>query len=836
MKKLVSISAFAAIVALAFSCSIEEQIEQTQEITVSENQVLISGNVTTNYSKAEFGTAEDGFVPVYWSTGDAINIVQLASSTSKYDVDLEVTESSAEASFTLAVDAVEGEVSYLGIYPKDVASSYSSNEVTFAISATQTPVAGSVDPNAMVMVAKSDYDEQPSNVNLTFNHAVAYGKMILKNLAYDSISSVTITQNDADAIVSSACTYDLSSGTTSANSGTYALTLDTSNLTVENGSLEVWFACLPFSTAYFTVNYVSSTGVSVTKVIYGSISFQQGCASLFSVDMTPVLTSEYVTSWGSTFFSTLQSYIGDNFANSFTYNKFTYIKGEGASCIFGGTYIRSGGVGNSEKNAFQFVVDGPGTLSVEVTNHGAYTAEKALVVALNGEAMETTYDAPNFQNGSSTYTIDLTSIEAQTTISLYEVSGEVNFFDITWTPDGAEGEEEVVTPSYLTLSMYEYTKEGSSDGAIHFNVYSNTTWTVTGSNGTIPGQGGSGDGSSSCNFIGNSSSEIVYYYVYVSTTDGSDITRTITITHIPDNYNAGGDDSDDGDDDDDDGDDDGEGGETGDTGSDTSNSYLTLSMNEYTAPNANAGEVLFNISCNTTWKLTYSDGIIPNTNNVSGTGDYTNASCNYIPNTGTTTAYYYIYVSTTDGSNITQTLTITQYTSTYYSGETSGEEEEEEVDYDTNLWEATEGLATTFKYYTTGWSSLDTYVFTESNGTYTYYLPTATSAQWQAQLFLSKDIAISSSKSYDVSFKFKSDKSFTGLTYKITNATDSNEMYYVSQLAVTADAEVTYSHTSLTGASATSLQLIFDFGGNLDETTITISDIVVKVHKDDSDE
>ena len=159
----------------------------------------------------------------------------------------------------------------------------------------------------------------------------------------------------------------------------------------------------------------------------------------------------------------------------------------------------------------------------------------------------------------------------------------------------------------------------------------------------------------------------------------------------------------------------------------------------------------------------------------------------------------------------------------------SGEFDGYTVDADTNLWKSAT-LSYSF-YYAPGWSQItDPTYTTDGNCYYSVALSTATDSQWQAQCWLTSDITTSSSNSYDFSCKFTSTTDLSNVTVKLYD-TSNNDVYLSSEeISLSAGEQSLYYLSEMTGVDLSALSLLLDFGGNAENTTVEVADIVFQIH------
>lgn len=164
-------------------------------------------------------------------------------------------------------------------------------------------------------------------------------------------------------------------------------------------------------------------------------------------------------------------------------------------------------------------------------------------------------------------------------------------------------------------------------------------------------------------------------------------------------------------------------------------------------------------------------------------------------------------------------------------------EEEDKTVYNynsaSNIWKShvdDKGDAgfTTFFFYAPGWTEIDAPDFTADKGHYTVEQPTATFAQWQAQVHLTTDIPGEADTPYDFSCKFLAKKDIKGVTVKITDTSSDENFFFANTYDLKAGEEyqVKVPASVLKVGAADALKLVFDFGGNPEGEKVEIYDII----------
>lgn len=133
-------------------------------------------------------------------------------------------------------------------------------------------------------------------------------------------------------------------------------------------------------------------------------------------------------------------------------------------------------------------------------------------------------------------------------------------------------------------------------------------------------------------------------------------------------------------------------------------------------------------------------------------------------------------------------------------------------------------------FYAPNWVEIQTGSATNNNGTWTINLPSATTDAWQSQIFINiNDISISNGTSYTVSCDITSTQTINASLIKIYQ--DDNTFIVgdvAERFTITANSQYKYNKVVSASGAMTLKKLLFDFGGNPANTSITISNIVIK--------
>ena len=154
-------------------------------------------------------------------------------------------------------------------------------------------------------------------------------------------------------------------------------------------------------------------------------------------------------------------------------------------------------------------------------------------------------------------------------------------------------------------------------------------------------------------------------------------------------------------------------------------------------------------------------------------------------------------------------------------------------DSEFNMWPKATVAAPTF-WYAPGWGQIADPVYKLAvDGSYSVSLPAATTDTWQAQMILGTNIATQASKHYDFSVILTATKNHPHVMVKLTDSADDNTFYFAQTIALTANEPLCFWKSDLEGLDIATLKLVLDFGGNAENTDMTIENVVLKDHAND---
>lgn len=303
MKKIYSILFATAVAALAMvSCQKKELAAEVNENEVVETPIHFYA--TEIATKTVFSDLSAGEYPTLWTDSKNIKI----SYNEKASVEATVTPKNGgvEADFTPSETFTPEGASHV-FYALSPATAQVSkintgfNSWNIEIPTNQTPLAGSVDEAAQVLMARYDAGTTfPSSVAFVFHHVTAYGKLSFANLALDgdeNVTGVTLTAQsnwvgrwyyyveDYDAEPQDG-NPENEAGTVAPSSASKTISLVTTSAT------DIWFACAPVDLRSKTLTAIVTTnkGTFTKEITFPADkgNFQAGHVASFAINMSGV--------------------------------------------------------------------------------------------------------------------------------------------------------------------------------------------------------------------------------------------------------------------------------------------------------------------------------------------------------------------------------------------------------------------------------------------------------------------------------------------------------------------------------------------------------------------
>ncbi len=198
----------------------------------------------------------------------------------------------------------------------------------------------------------------------------------------------------------------------------------------------------------------------------------------------------------------------------------------------------------------------------------------------------------------------------------------------------------------------------------------------------------------------------------------------------------------------------------------------------------------------------------------------------YLVKKGTYTAQCIVY--TPDGNMIVKEIAVT------INNDNPASFTWVDVDSADNLWH---GVSfTPWFYYGPNWAQIANPAFTIDGTEYTAVFPTATSDHWQNQIHLTpKSLALTATENYDFKVTLNASNEIKGATIKLvlvggTPETDA-VFIFAEQFDLTAGNDISAKVINAKGVDISHAKLVFDFGGNPANTTVSIKDIILQKHE-----
>ena len=138
-------------------------------------------------------------------------------------------------------------------------------------------------------------------------------------------------------------------------------------------------------------------------------------------------------------------------------------------------------------------------------------------------------------------------------------------------------------------------------------------------------------------------------------------------------------------------------------------------------------------------------------------------------------------------------------------------------------------------YYATGdgWAPVEGGVqFQKDGNSYTIGLPVASWYQWQAQVKFLTDMSSTSAKTYDFYCVLNSNTDIANATIKLVKTGDDGFFYFDEKRALKAGTDLVFKMPNLQGKDMDKISLVLDFGGNPDNTVVTMRDVIFQEHQE----
>jgi len=265
MKRIALILGALALFTNASSCQKAENENNPQE------KKLYRFEVSLPETKVYFGEPSEGHIPVLWKEGDALRIIT-TSAESNVSTDHGTFPVVPSADGKTAVCEMEIELPKEGILtvfsPGTAVDKICGTNIQTYLPTEQTPLAGSPDPKAIVLMCTRSIPQDPNaHIDLIMTNYSSYGCMTLEGLS-STPKKVFISSKEFEGL---------------------NLTLNTSF------TKNIYFGCQRSLTAgsKLTISVLTETGtVSKTITLPANANFKSGIVARFTVDMSEAVPSK----------------------------------------------------------------------------------------------------------------------------------------------------------------------------------------------------------------------------------------------------------------------------------------------------------------------------------------------------------------------------------------------------------------------------------------------------------------------------------------------------------------------------------------------------------------
>lgn len=256
MKNLFKNLMLVAVAAMAFTACQKDN----GELDAPKRIVNFTANIGGDDTRSGFTGKEGDAYKSAWKGGETL-FVKAENTETWPTID-------AEGKFSVEFSAGD---QYASFYSPAASWEYNTSYSVYmpVVPATQTPSANSVDPAAHILQAQSVFISGSENINVTFEHAVAYGKMTVNTPAGFDISKVEINLVGIDYYTEKDLTYTINADHVENNVFWFATeTLKVSEMTV---------------TAYGKEGETDKIYSKTVTVAEGKLEFAYGRVGSFSV-------------------------------------------------------------------------------------------------------------------------------------------------------------------------------------------------------------------------------------------------------------------------------------------------------------------------------------------------------------------------------------------------------------------------------------------------------------------------------------------------------------------------------------------------------------------------
>ncbi len=275
MKKLTYIIAIATSVLAIASCQKEQNVTNSDDLTV------VSFSTSEIQTKTTFGdkTAE-GKYPTLWTGDEKVGVAYNGGSVNKENITSSTDGKNASFEIAFAQDANAMSHNFYVISPADAFLGMNKDGAkgNIQINASQTPGEGTCDPAAQVIAASHKSETFDTHINLAFSHVTAYGNLsIVLPEEAGAVSNISLTGSKN---IAGRYYFDFN-GSLPENSASSTISLLTSKVT------DIFFACAPADLSGgkldITVTTENGTYEKSIDLTSKTLKFESGKISKFTV-------------------------------------------------------------------------------------------------------------------------------------------------------------------------------------------------------------------------------------------------------------------------------------------------------------------------------------------------------------------------------------------------------------------------------------------------------------------------------------------------------------------------------------------------------------------------
>lgn len=269
------------IIAIATSVLAMESCQKEQNVTNSDDLTVVSFSTSEIQTKTTFGdkTAE-GKYPTLWTGDEKVGVAYNGGSVNKENITSSTDGKNASFEIAFAQDVNAMSHNFYVISPADAFLGMNKDGAkgNIQINASQTPGEGTCDPAAQVIAASHKSETFDTHINLAFSHVTAYGNLsIVLPEEAGAVSNISLTGSKN---IAGRYYFDFN-GSLSENSASSTISLLTSKVT------DIFFACAPADLSGgkldITVTTKNGTYEKSIDLTSKTLKFESGKISKFTV-------------------------------------------------------------------------------------------------------------------------------------------------------------------------------------------------------------------------------------------------------------------------------------------------------------------------------------------------------------------------------------------------------------------------------------------------------------------------------------------------------------------------------------------------------------------------